>query len=179
MVMMPWDDIESAFSRGNYYGLHPHNGHPFAGAPITEAAGGTVYFDADCKQESVDALLRLMEVRTQLTDYAAFVQQSSAIEDRYLTQMRLISGGALEFLYHTPYNDEAKPLREQSLPLAEAIWKFIDFYRTEYNEGRYSIDGALGGDGDWAKERLCFGFMVENSYHAIYRIWTRAWLITK
>jgi hypothetical protein len=138
-----------------------------------------VYFDADCKQESIDALLRLMEVRTQLADYAAFLQESAAIEDRYLTQMRLISGGALEFLYQMPFNDDAKALRQQSIPLAEAIWKFIDFYRAEYHEGRYSIDGALGGDGDWAKERLCFGFMVENSYHAIYRIWTRAWLITK
>jgi hypothetical protein len=39
--------------------------------------------------------------------------------------------------------------------------------------------GAMGGDGDWAKEELCFGFMMENEYHGVCRIWTRAWLVTK
>jgi hypothetical protein len=41
------------------------------------------------------------------------------------------------------------------------------------------IGGTFGGDGDWAKERLCFGVMVENSSWMAYRIWSRAWLITK
>ena len=36
-----------------------------------------------------------------------------------------------------------------------------------------------GGDGDWAKESLCFGLMVENGYQGVYRIWSRAWLVTK
>ena len=37
----------------------------------------------------------------------------------------------------------------------------------------------MGGDGDMADEVLAFGFMVENSYYGIYRIWGRAWLIKK
>lgn len=37
----------------------------------------------------------------------------------------------------------------------------------------------FGGDGEWARESLAFGFLVENQYHSIYRIWTRAWLVTK
>ena len=37
----------------------------------------------------------------------------------------------------------------------------------------------FGGDGDWAKEELAFGCMVENVDLGIYRIWSRAWLVTK
>jgi hypothetical protein len=41
------------------------------------------------------------------------------------------------------------------------------------------LSGTFGGDGDWAQESLCFGFMIENAYHGVYRMWSRAWLITK
>jgi hypothetical protein len=36
---------------------------------------------------------------------------------------------------------------------------------------------AFGGDGERAKESLAFGFMVENAYYGVYRIWSRAWLV--
>jgi hypothetical protein len=42
-----------------------------------------------------------------------------------------------------------------------------------------TLDRSRFIDGDWAKESLCFGFMMENEYHGICRIWTRAWLVTK
>ena len=63
--------------------------------------------------------------------------------------------------------------------IGELIWSLIEWFRQEERAGRYSIQGALGGDGDWARESLAFGFMVENEYYAVYRFWTRAWLITK
>ena len=37
----------------------------------------------------------------------------------------------------------------------------------------------MGGDGDYAVEELSFGFMLENEYNQVYRIWSRAWLVTK
>jgi hypothetical protein len=37
----------------------------------------------------------------------------------------------------------------------------------------------FGGDGDMKREELAFGLIVENEYYGIYRIWSRAWLVTK
>lgn len=178
-VMMPWDDLGSVMSRGAYYGFHPHTGHPFTDAPITESGGGMIYFDDRCRQADIEAMYRLMEVYGKVTDYAAFVQESNDPQDRYLTQLRIVSGGALSYLFQVPDTPESKALREQPLSVGELLWKFIEWHVQECDAGRYSVDGTLGGDGDWAKESLCFGFMVENQYHAIYRIWTRAWLVTK
>ncbi len=179
VVMMPWDNITSAFNRGAYYSFHPHTGNPYTGAPITEAGGGVIYFDAECQRADIDAMLRLMDVQGHITDFAAFIQDADKPEERYLTQMRLIAGHGLEFLFRVPDKQETRPLRQQQLTLGDAIWKFVETFRGENAEGRYSVRGALGGDGDWAKEQLAFGFMVENAYHGVYRIWTRAWLLTK
>ena len=41
------------------------------------------------------------------------------------------------------------------------------------------LAGMFGGDGDDSREKLSFGRMVENGYHHVYRIWSRAWLVTK
>lgn len=178
-VAMPWDDVSSILAREKYYGFQSHSGHPFLGAPVTEAGGGTMYFDDDCQRGDIEAMLRLMEVRVQLKDYAAFVQQATKPEDRYLTQMRIVSGGALEYLFQIAESAEGRLLRQQVLPVGELIWRFIEWFKTESAEDRYPVAGALEGDGDWAKESLAFGFMVENQYHSIYRLWTRAWLVTK
>jgi hypothetical protein len=178
-LMMPWDTPESIASRVDYYGLHSHSGHPFLGAPVTEPSGGTIYFDDQCNRQDIEAMLRLMGVHDRLTDYAAFLLEATSPEERYLTQMRLVSGDALSFLYRIPDEPQGMALRQQRLSVGEVVWRFIEWFKREKYEGRYSVDGALGGDGDWARESLAFGFMVENEYLAIYRIWTRAWLVTK
>jgi hypothetical protein len=41
------------------------------------------------------------------------------------------------------------------------------------------LRGTLHGDGDWAKEKLAFGFMIENGSNGVYRVWSRPWLVTK
>ena len=179
MVIRPWDDLGDVASRGAYYEFHTHTGHPFTGAPKTEADGGTIYFDQHCQREDIEAMLRLMGVYGKLTDYAAFLQETTNPEDCYVSQLRIVGGHALQFLFRTSDEPEQKSLRQQSLPISEVIWRFIEWFRQEYDAGRYSVDGVLGGDGDWANESLAFGFMVENQYHSIYRIWTRAWLVTK
>lgn len=45
--------------------------------------------------------------------------------------------------------------------------------------GAPNLSGAMGGDGDYAKEKLCFGLLVENPFGHVYRIWSRAWPLTK
>jgi hypothetical protein len=180
MPIREGDDFKSIALQNDYfYGFHPHSGHPFSGAPVTEAGGGTVYFDDNCKQQDIEALLRVMGVSGHRQQFAAFVQEGTDPEDRFLTQMRIVSRSALKHMFHVPEGPEFQALTEQSLSVSEVIWKFIEHFRLGYEEGRYSVDGALDGDGDMAYESLAFGFFVENSYHAIYRIWTRAWLITK
>jgi hypothetical protein len=179
MVLMPWDGLDSLAGRDAYYGMHPHTGHPFAGAPVTESAGGVVYFDRYFEPEDLSALFRIMQVRDRLHDYAAFFAEPTSPDDRHAGQMRIVSGGALEFLYRTGKDPESMRLRQQTLSIPELLVKFVEHFKTESNEGRLNLAGYLGGDGDWAVEGLAFGFMVENGYHGIYRIWARAWLITK
>lgn len=174
------DDFESiALQKDYFYGFHPHNGHPFSGALVTEAGGGIVYFDDECHQQDIEALLRLMGVSDHRKQFAVFVQEATVPEERFLTQMRIVSSSALKYMYHIPDGPEFQALTEQSLSVSEVIWKFIEHFRREHEAGRYSVDGALDGDDDTAYESLAFGFFVENAYHAIYRLWTRAWLITK
>jgi hypothetical protein len=64
--------------------------------------------------------------------------------------------------------------------IAAAIEQFIAAERERWGTGMSSaLRGTFGGDGDWAKESLCFGLMVENPYYGVYRVWSRAWLVTK
>ncbi len=160
-------------------GFHPRSAHPFSGSPITEAEGGTVYFGKRPARADVEAMLRLIGVHGHQTNYAAFLQESTSPEDHYLIQMRIVTDSALEFVFRTRDEPEGRALRQQSLPICDVIWRFIEWFTAENAAGRYSVDGALGGDGDCACESLAFGFMVENSSFGIYRIWTRAWLVTK
>jgi len=112
MIIREWDHPEDVARRGDYYKLHTHTGHPFTGAPVTEEGGGTVYFDRHCKREDIEAMLRLMQVRGNLTDYAAFLQETTSPEDRYLSQMRIVSGGALQFLFGTSTDPEKQLFRK-------------------------------------------------------------------
>lgn len=64
--------------------------------------------------------------------------------------------------------------------IGDLVWTFVQSQQQVwgiYNTSQLS--GVMGGDGDWAKEALAFGLMVENAYHGVYRIWSRAWLVTK
>jgi hypothetical protein len=179
MVLMPWDGLDSLAARQAYYGMQPHTGHPFTGAPLTEPSGGFVYFDRYVAPADLDALFRVLRVVVGRKDYAAFFAEPTGPGDRHAGQLRIVSGGALEFLYRTGRDAESLRLREQSLTIGELLLRFVEHFGAEADAGRLELAGILGGDGDWAKESLAFGFMVENEYHGIYRIWTRAWLVTK
>jgi hypothetical protein len=181
LVMRPWDKLEDVAQRPGFYSFHPHSFHPIQGAPVTEPGGGTIYFDDGVTEADLAAVLRLMEVRDGIDDYAVFLSHSTdPVTDRYLTQLRFMSRGSLRSLFGVLTGDEFEKFPTQPLNLGQMCWAFIEHQRKRWGGGySHALHGTLGGDGDWARESLCFGLMVENSYHGIYRLWSRAWLVTK
>jgi hypothetical protein len=179
----PWDDPLSMLSGlpSGYYSYQSHTNHPFLGAPISEPTGGVIYFDEGPSESDVQVLLRLLRVYHHLKDYAVFVGHAvKPVEERYLTQIRIVSRFALANVFHAEAGEETESLLAQDLTVGELVWKFIQNQQQAWGTGMSrELRGIMGGDGDWAKESLCFGFMVENQYHGIYRIWSRAWLVTK
>ncbi len=177
-VMSPWDNLEDLGKRGGFYAFSTPSIHPFLNAPTNDACAGVVYFNGRATREQFDSLLRLLEVQTVLTDYAAFWRESgNPVEERYLEQLRIVSRGALVSIFNAETGEQQQVLFAQTLPVKDALWAFLENQQTVWS--RNSLRGKMGGDGDWAKETLGFGFMVENSYHAVYRLWSRAWLLTK
>ena len=68
----------------------------------------------------------------------------------------------------------------EPVTIGALVHRFIELQRERWGTGFSSaLRGTLGGDGDWAKESLAFGLMVENGYWGVYRLWSRPWLVTK
>jgi hypothetical protein len=178
IVMRPWDTLEGATQAANYYGLQPHGPDPLRNAPQTDAAGGTVYFDDNIASNDLSTLLRVMGVESDQQAFAAFRLDATRSQDqRFLTQIRIVVPPALGALFGAAFAPE---LVEQELTIGAAFDVFVAAERSRWGTGMSSeLRGTFGGDGDWAKESLCFGFMVENAFHGVYRMWSRAWLVTK
>lgn len=183
----PGDLSKLAVEGTGVYGYQePTPGNPFLSAPLQDGAGGTVYFDHAISREDFDAMMRVMGIKRSysmnpLKKYAAFVGVSERPEeDGCLVQMRLVSSFGLKLLFGAITDAEMEQFPEQELSMVDALWAFIENQRTHWGTG-YSegLDGLFGGDGDFAREQLAFGFLVENGYYQVYRIWSRAWLVTK
>lgn len=183
VVMRPWDTLEGTAQAGAYYGLDGRSADPIRSAPSTLPQGGTVYFDRYDADSGFAGVLRMLAMAHNMKDYAVFLASAEdTVEERYLDQMRIVGHGALSQLYGIP-NTAIAELPEQKLGLREAIYAFLDHQTEKWGDPRYlfsgKLSGALGGDGDWAKEALAFGLMVENGYWQVFRIWSRPWLVTK
>jgi len=155
---------------------------PIQGDPPQEESAGIIYFGNGVRREDFEALLRVLNIQADRKDYAAFVQESSNPEkDRFFKQMRVVSKFGLRFGFNAIDNNEHDKFPEQKLATGDALLAFMEAERnrfgTEFGDSR--IDGKMGGDGNYAREELRFGFMLENEYHGIYRIWSGAWLVTK
>ncbi|WP_136660287.1 hypothetical protein [Nitratireductor sp. XY-223] len=175
-IAFPWRD--SAPDR--FYGAEEPSANPILNAPLQEASGGTIYFETT-DTDSIEAVFSAMGVRPESKDYIVFAASSpNPVESRYVDQIKFVSHGALRSLFKVD-DDRIPP--EQTLTLRQALTEFVIEQDAKWNEpGRpfsSRLSGAAGGDGDWAKEALAFGFHVENSFWEIYRIWSRAWLVTK
>jgi hypothetical protein len=178
----PSDLTQFAPEGTGVYGLREHtNRNPFKEGPVHEPSGGTLFFDNDVRKEDFLGLSRILDITTN-KDYAAFLSTSDAPgKDGYLSQLRLVSKFGLKYLYDAISETEYESFPEQELTMPEALYAFIDNQRNEYGTffGEPKLERKFGGDGDYAREQLSFGFMVENEYFSVYRIWSRAWLVTK
>lgn len=182
-------DLSKFTSYGNgVYGYQDHNGgNPFRSAPSQEACGGVIYFGNGVVKADFKALMRVMGVQPGYItkpskDFAVFTAESNQPgEDGYLVQMRIVSKFGLRFMFGAISETEYERFPEQELTMVEALWSFIEHERARWGTsfGAKGLDGLFGGDGDFAQEELSFGFMLENDYHNICRIWSRAWLVTK
>lgn len=183
VIVRPWDTIESALQSQDYYSAQPHNFHPLLGAPKTDARGGVIYFDSGNSKEEVLGAVRLMGggMADSWRQFAVFVDESeSAIEQGYISHCRLMPYGTLGHLYRASLQLVEGGAAPQPVSWNEVLWHFVQAEEERWGTGMGGdLSGCMGGDGDWAKESLCFGFMVENNYHSIVRIWSRAGLVTK
>lgn len=165
---------------GDAYGFDRRHGNPLLDAPLSESAGGTLYFDERTPADSVRTAIDVMGVYDTM-DYVAYAGSSAdSIAERYLDQMRLVTHMALGSLFGASL--DAQPAA-QSVRVIDCVLAFAEAQKVKWNEARpgysASLAGKAGGDGDWAKEALAFGFHVENTYWGVYRVWSRAWLVTK
>jgi len=191
-----WPDSELNIQPGDLSQFTPHgNGvygyqgrqdmNPITGAPSQESGGGIIYFDSKPNEADFSALLRLMEVELDRKDYAVFIAGSEEPgKDGYLIQMRIATKFGLRFLFHALPEKEYDRFPEQQITIGEVLWGFIEEEQNRWGtsfsqDEEKGLQGLFGGDGDFAREELAFGFMVENHYHGVYRIWSRAWLVTK
>ncbi|MFH1710676.1 MAG: hypothetical protein ABH840_00005 [Nanoarchaeota archaeon] len=176
-------DLSKFTPYGNgVYGYQRNSLEPIKGDPPQEATAGLVYFGNSIKKEDFESFLRMMNVRGEVKDYAAFVQESTnPIKDRYFKQMRFMSKFGLRFIFNAIDEKEYETFKKQELTLGESLWEFMKTEEARFGTsfGDPRIEGKMGGDGDYAREELSFGFMLENEYHNICRIWSRAWLVTK
>ena len=176
MIVRPWDDPLKALSGPSYYGLDAPETDPIRAAPSQEPGGGVIYFDERVEDETVRTVLGVMAVQERRRDFVVFAGDATdSMRERYLTQWRIMSRAALGQFFRP--GEHAGELEDQALTVEEAVLAFLAEQRKRWDYRE--LAGTLGGDGDWAKEQLAFGFLVENTYWAVYRVWSRPWLITK
>lgn len=184
----PGDLTQFAPYGSGVYGYQmPDRSNPFTGAPEQEEMGGVVYLDNSIYKRDFSAFMRLIGVspkrgRPTQKDYSVFVAESNnPIKDGYLAQMRIVSKFAMSCCFKAITDAEYDNFPKQTLTQRDALWEFIKHENMRWGTSFHSksLEGLFGGDGDFAREELSFGFMVENSYFGIYRIWSRAWLVTK
>ncbi len=180
--------IVAPYGSGVYGYQAKKESNPFKNAPPQEACGGTIYFENNIKIDDLEALMRISGVPSasdsdRPNDFAVYIDESSQPgSDGYIAQLRIVSRFGLRFMFDALNDCEYNNFPNQELSITEVIWSFI-----KYEDSRWGTSwarpnkliGLFGGDGDNAFEALSFGFMIENSYFDIYRIWSRAWLVTK
>jgi hypothetical protein len=164
------------------YGLNQDGVNPFKLADECEPAGGVVFFGT-CTEEDFVALLRLLDIRVNAREYWLYHMESDEPgEDGYLEQVRVVDRFGLKYLFRVLKDEGYDQFPQQPVTLSEILWAFICDQNLKWGDGNgYSDELAdmFDEDGDDSKRQLSFGVMVENSYHKVYRIWSRAWLVTK
>ena len=150
---------------------------PLRAAPLTEPAGGAVYIQGQPTAADIAGLMRLLRVETAAADYAAFLARArDPLEDRYLTQLRLIRVPALVGIYQALSPDETRLFPDQRLTIGELIPAFIADERRRWDARPLQPSKAEPGEPP-LQQALAFGFLVENAHYGVYRVWSRVWLV--
>ena len=178
----------------DYFRFRSQSGRAIADAPFERPSGGTIYFDWDAPTDLITAALDLMGVWNH-REYAAYLGHAPDLDAGYFTQLRLVGVDALTAVFGVDPGSVPQPFTTQSLRMHDALLAFVQHYRDEWRSGRYpsrrthplaprtnayygepiGLEAFQGVPGRNAGEYLGFGFMVENSVHQVYRIWTRPW----
>jgi len=186
-------DLSQFAPQGNsVYGLSSTEISPFEMGESMAETGGVVFFGIPRGKDDFMAFLRILGIANAFRPghdehqcyYWAFERESdSPGQDGYLKQMRVVDRGGLRFLFNVIDGQGYETFPQQPMSLPDFLWLFIldqaKKYGTSWMNASPELKGKFGGDGHFACEELCFGLMIENSYHNVYRIWSRAWLVTK
>jgi hypothetical protein len=147
---------------------------------VETQAGGALFFDVlHHSRERFDAAVRLIGVK-EGDRYKVYSKKSGdPLQDGYWTQWRFVSAFALECYYGQDQAvADAIPSAAEGLVerMAQTIEEeksvlnavhFDDFLRQRYKR---FYEGII---------RYGFGFLVENHYHGIYRLWSRMLFYSK
>ncbi len=155
-------------------------GDPLLSAPLTQVAGGTIYFSGGSRPD-MGAVFRVMDVLLDRRSYIAIGSHSKyPIHSRYLDELWILWSPSAKEIFGL---EDAELPGDQEMTIQEALEGFIDRQIDKWIEpGRpYSghLEGALGGDGEYAREALGFGFHVDGGSGCFYRIWSRPWVVLK
>lgn len=181
--IQPGDFSQFAPQGNGVYGYQENSFRPIKDCPEQEACSGVIYFENSIKEENFKGFLEMMGIRGKDKDYAVFIQESSnPYQDKYLKQMRIVPKFALKCMFNSIDDEAYKSFKEQELTYQEALWEFMKSEEENWGISFMSspkLVGIMGGDGYFGREELSFGFMLENEYYNITRIWSRAWIVTK
>lgn len=153
-----------------------------------KSAGDLIYFGEGDDEDDFYSAVHSLNIRSHDATYAAifttfaedqeiYGKQESGLY--YLEQLKIICPPAL----HRYYEGFSEACVEHRLCIAEALWHFnlMEIHRYNPRNELYpsELHGVIGGDGDYEREQLAFGMLVENREEGIYRIWSRVYLCTK
>ena len=190
-ALQPGDLKKFAPHGCGFYGYQGWDGTtPFSIASQQDPACGVIYFENSIARHDFESLMRIFNISLNSKKpseklFAAFVDESkNPGVDGYLVQMRIVSMFGLSSMFRVIDSSDCDNFPSQKLIIADSLWDFIEHqcerWGTSFTQDTTNgLGGLFGGDGHYAREELNFGFMVENSYYGIYRIWSRAWLVTK
>lgn len=157
-------------------------------APPQEESGGFLFLPGEVGPELIDQLVALAglastENRRQDRYGVQVIDAPEGMEGElgYMRKIVIADRFALLFLFRGITEGEYDTMPQQSLDVAELVKLFVEDERNKYGTGFGSpgLAGKFGGDGYFAQEALGFGFAIENKYHRVISIWSRAWLCTK
>jgi len=156
---------------------------PLSLGPVDAGAYGTVYFEYRPGSDAPDAIWRLLGIDLGHRDFAVYRARPAEYQEvmalRYLEQIRIVSHEALVRVFGADAGTIAEE-DGQPVDVGHVLRGFLDAETERWGTGySWELGGTLGGDGDWARETLSFGFMVENAPLGVCRIWSKPWLVTK